>query len=349
MEMSDMRRLITLASLAASGLFGIFSLSAATNAAETTVTVMTQNVNAGTDLKLVLAYLNTSTPSVGVDLTYQEILQSNLPGRAALLAQEIAAIKPQLVSLQEVTLWTTGPDPVHQSPLFDQLQLLRGALAALGQNYSVVAVNPLTNVALPMSSGVWLGFLDRDAVLVRNEAGLSISNTREGTYTNHLTIPSPLGPIDVSRGWIAADVTTDNNTFTFVDTHLESTDPTQPQISLLQAAQAQELAGLFSGTNVVIAGDFNSNATHTPPERTQSVKIMLSSGFTDSWSAVRHGNPGFTWPLFIEDPFAPHPQGPFERIDFIFENGFGIQSVDRIGVKGSHPSDHAGVVAALTF
>ncbi len=344
-----MRKLVTLASLAAVGLFGIFSLSTTTNAVETTVTVMTQNMDAGTDLKLALAYLNTSTPSVGVDLTYQEIVQSDLPGRAALLAKEIAATKPQLVSLQEVTLWTTGPNPFHQSPLFDQLQLLQGALAVLGENYSVVAVNPLTQVAFPMSSGVWLGFLDRDVVLARNGAGLDISNVRQGTYTNHLTIPTPLGSIEVPRGWIAADVKAGDGTFTFVDTHLESTDPSQPQINLLQAAQAQELAGLFSGANVVVAGDFNSNATHTPPEKTQSVEIMLSAGFIDSWSAARHGNPGFTWPLYIEDPFAAHPQGPFERIDFIFENGFGIQSVDRIGLKGAHPSDHAGVVAALTF
>lgn len=344
-----MRRLIRLVLTATAVLLGTFFMVFTASADNGAVTVMTQNMDAGTDLKLALAFINTSTPTVGIDLTYQEILQSDIPGRAALLAHEIATLKPQLVSLQEVTLWTTGPDAFHQSTLFDQLQLLQGALAALGQNYSVVDVNPLTQIALPMSNGTWLGFLDRDAVLVRNGAGLGISNVRHGTYTNHLTIPTSLGNIEVPRGWIAADVASGSNTFTFVDTHLESTYPGQPEINLLQAAQAQELASLFSGGRVVIAGDFNSNATHTPPERTQSVKIMLSSGFTDSWPAVRHGNPGFTWPLYIEDPFAPHPQGPFERIDFIFESGLDVQTVDRIGLKDSHPSDHAGVVAALAF
>jgi endonuclease/exonuclease/phosphatase family metal-dependent hydrolase len=345
-----MRRLVLLAPIAITALLEIFCLSGTAKAAGNTVKVMTQNMDAGTDLKLALAYLNSSTPTVGIDLTYQEILQSNFAGRAAILAQEIATAEPGMVSLQEVTLWSTGPDPVHQSPLFDQLQLLLGALAAQGQNYSVVEVNPLTQIALPMSNGVWLGFLDRDAVLVRNNAGLEISNVRKGTYANHLTIPSPLGNIEVPRGWIAADVTSSGITCTFVDTHLESTYPGQPQVNLLQAAQAQELAGLFSSmAHVVIAGDFNSNATPTPPEQTPSVKIMLASGFTDSWPTVRYGNPGFTWPLYVEDPFAPHPQGPFERIDFIFENGFGIQSVDRIGFKAPHASDHAGVVAVLIF
>jgi endonuclease/exonuclease/phosphatase family metal-dependent hydrolase len=339
-----------LALMGIAALLGALCLSATAKAANTTVRVMTQNMDAGTDLKLALAFLNSNTPTVGIDLTYQEILRSNFAGRAAILAREIAAVEPEMVSLQEVTVWSTGPDPVHQSPLSDQLQLLLGALAAQGQNYSVVEVNPLTQIALPMSNGVWLGFLDRDAVLVRNDAGLEISNVRKGTYANHLTIPSPLGNIEVPRGWIAADVTSDGVTFVFVDTHLESTNPAIPEVSLLQAAQAQELAGLFSGTpRVVVAGDFNSNATATPPEQTESVKIMLASGFTDSWPVVRNGNPGFTWPLFVEDPFAAHPQGPFERIDFIFETGFGIRSVDRIGFKAPHASDHAGVVAELIF
>ncbi len=316
----------------------------------TTVTVMTRNMDAGTDLGFALAYLNTSTPTVGIDLTYQELLQGNFAGRAAILAQEIAAAKPHLVSLQEVTVWSTGPDALHQTPFVDQLQLLRGALAALGEHYSVVEENQLTQIALPMSSGFWLGFLDRDVVLARDPLSLSITNVRKGTFFAKLTIPSPLGDIEAPRGWIAADVTLGDNTFTFVDTHLESTLPGQPAVSLLQAAQAQELAILFGGTNrVVIAGDFNSNATRTPPEQTQSVGVMLTSGLTDAWPAVNHGNPGFTWPLYVEDPLAAHPKGPFERIDFIFERGLAIQSVDRIGWKAPHASDHAGVVAGLAF
>jgi endonuclease/exonuclease/phosphatase family metal-dependent hydrolase len=345
-----MRRSVFVGATAVAVLLSLFSVGNAAYAAGPTVTVMTQNMDAGTDLGFALAYLNTATPTVGIDLTYQEILQNNFAGRAAILAHEIAAAKPHMVSLQEVTLWTTGPDPVHQTPLFDQLQLLTGALAALGEDYSVVDVNQLTTIALPMSSGVWLGFVDRDVVLARNHAGLGIANVRKSTYVAELSFPSPLGPIAVPRGWIAADVTLGSNTFTFVDTHLESTYPGQPQINLLQAAQAQELATLFSGiARVVIGGDFNSNATHTPPEQTPSVGIMLASGFTDSWSAANHGNPGFTWPLYVEDPLAAHPQGPFQRIDFIFNEGFAIQSVDRIGWKAPHASDHAGVVAVLIF
>lgn len=91
----------------------------------TTVTVMTQNMDAGTDLKFALAYLNTDTPTVGIDLTYQELLSSNFAGRAGILARKIAAAKPHIVAPQEATLWSTGSNATDQTPKYDQLQLLQ--------------------------------------------------------------------------------------------------------------------------------------------------------------------------------------------------------------------------------
>ena len=334
----------------------LVSLPALSAAPRTTVRVMTANMDAGTDLGFALAYLNTSTPTVGIDLTYQEILQSNFVGRAAILAQQIAASQPDLVSLQEVTVWSKGPSPFNLVPEIDQEQLLLGALAALGQDYSVVQVNNLTSVAVPMSNGEWLGFLDRNVVLARNNAGFTVSHPSQGIFNAKLTIPLPLplpppfNAVDVVQGWIAADITFGTNTFTFVDTHLAGQLSGAPDLTGLQVLQAQQLATLFSGANpLVIAGDFNSNATHTPPEQTPSVSIMKESGLTDTWPAANHGEPGFTWPLYVEDPLAAHPRGPFERIDFIFERGLGIEFVQRVGWTGAHASDHASVVAALSF
>ena len=311
----------------------------------TTIKVMTQNMDAGTDLGLALAYLNTDTPTVGIDLTYQEILQGNLEGRAAILAQQIAASQPDLVSLQEVTLWS-----LDFAPLFDQLDLLQNALADLGQNYSVVKVNEITSLAAPTSDFHLLGFLDRDVILSRDDAALSIANIQSGKFAASFTIPdTPLGDITVEQGWISAEVTLDGDTFTFVDTHLASSFPGL-DLSQVQDLQAQELAALFGGTTrLVIAGDFNSNATHTPVEHTPSYATMLDAGLTDTWVAAHRGQPGFTWPLYVEDPLGIHPAGPFERIDLIFETGLGIESVNRIGWTGRHASDHAGVIATLSF
>jgi endonuclease/exonuclease/phosphatase family metal-dependent hydrolase len=340
---SRVRRFFFMAVLAA-------AVTVATEATSATVTVMTQNMDAGTDLGFVLAYLNTSTPTVGIDLTCQELPKSDFEGRATELARQIAEVKPDLISLQEVTLWSSGPDPYHLTPLFDQLALLLSALEGSGEEYVVLAVNPLTTAALPMSSGTWLGYLDRDVVLMRNRPGLTAANIRKNTFAAILTMPTPLGELKAPQGWIAADVTVSGSTFTVVETHLQSMIPGHPEVAQLQVLQAQELASTDFGTNpVVIAGDFNSNATHTPPERTPSVAVMESAGYIDTWRAANRGNPGFTWPLYLEDPFRQHPNGPFERIDFIFQRGLGIQTVDRIGWKAPHASDHAGVVATLSF
>ena len=51
---------------------------------------------------------------------------SNIPVRAANLADEILAAKPDLVALQEVSIWRTGAimQPPAADVLYDQLDLL---------------------------------------------------------------------------------------------------------------------------------------------------------------------------------------------------------------------------------
>jgi hypothetical protein len=130
-----MQRLISVAAISASLFLGVSGASKV-YAADNTVKVMTQNMDAGTDLKLAVAYINTPTPTVGIDLTYQEILQSNFAARAAILAQEIASNKPDVVSLQEVTLWTTRQPtgqvcvPATLTPLFAVCRASTGSFRA---------------------------------------------------------------------------------------------------------------------------------------------------------------------------------------------------------------------------
>jgi endonuclease/exonuclease/phosphatase family metal-dependent hydrolase len=316
------------------------------------VTVMQKNMDTGTDFGFFFSNLQTD-PALGVQLTFAEIQKNDYPGRASLLAQEIAAAHPLVVGLEEATLLTSGPDPTNTpNVLVDQLQLLLGALAAQGQSYYVVGTNTLTDLPFAVSQDFAVRFTDRDAIIAR--AGLpadelSITNVQSHIYGTVLQIPG----LTALRGWISADVTTNGNAFRFVCTHLESSGGLygNPDVDLVQAAQAAELATTFLGSPlpVAIAADFNSNATHTPPEQTLSFEIMLQAGYTDTWSAVHRGIPGFTWPMYLEDPLRPYPNGPFERIDFIF--GLGIQplDVDRTGLKKPWSSDHAGVVATLEF
>lgn len=314
--------------------FGGFYSQALANSADGNVAVMTKNMDAGTDFGFFFA-----DPATGVQLTLQEVLKNDYPARASLLAKEIAAARPDVVGLQEVTIWST---PIG---VVDQLQLLLDALAAQGQPYSVVAVNTLTQLSFPVDGGV-ASFTDRDVIIARVGSPINISNVHTSLYGTLL--PLPIG-VTVLRGWISADVTAGGNTFRFVTTHLESSGGLygNPMVNDIQAAQAYELAVTFASSPfpVVIAGDFNSNATHTPPEQTLSYNIMLQAGYVDMWKSLNHGIPGFTWPLYLEDPLRNHTQGPLERIDLVFAHGLSATAVVRTGLKAPYASDHAGVLA----
>ena len=312
-----------------------------------TFTAMTKNMDAGTDFGFFFANLQTN-PALGVQLTFEEFMKNDFPGRAALLAQEIIAAGPQVVGLQEVTLLRSGPDPSNTpNVLIDQLQLLLGALAAEGHPYYLVGSQDLVDLAFPVAAGGAVRFTDRDAIIARADlpaSQLAVTNFQKHIYSTILSLPG----LTVRRGWLSANVAIGSDAFLFVTTHLESSGGLygNPAVDLIQAAQAAELAATFATSSipVVIAADFNSNATHTPPEQTLSVGIMLTTGYTDAWRAVHRGIPGFTWPLYIEDPLRPHPQGPFERIDFIFSLGVQPASAERTGLKAPQSADHAGVV-----
>src|SRR5205814_424607 len=118
------------------------------------VKIMTQNMDAGTDLTFAVAeLLGILAPGVGVEFTYQEILAADIPHRTALLAAKVAAEKPDLLALQEVTLWRTGVSVDGAiNVLTDQLQLLLADLAATGSPYDIVAVNTLGDLTLPKAS-----------------------------------------------------------------------------------------------------------------------------------------------------------------------------------------------------
>src|ERR1019366_5419872 len=123
----------------------------------------------GTDLSFAIAeLLGFLPPGVGVELTYDEVLASEIPGRAALLAAKVADKKPDLLALQEAWLWRTGASVNNATTvLYDQLQLLLADLAAAGVPYDIVAVNTLGDQALPRASGGALRITDRDALLIR--------------------------------------------------------------------------------------------------------------------------------------------------------------------------------------
>jgi endonuclease/exonuclease/phosphatase family metal-dependent hydrolase len=327
---------------------------AATAQNQAGVTIMTQNMDAGTDLSFVVAL---GAPD-GVDLTLAEIQASHVPERADLIAARIAAEKPDMVGLQEATLWRIGPTPETATQiLYDQLELLLSALAKRGAAYEIVAVNRLTDLALPGSSGA-LRYTDRDALLIRSDLrppAFHISNTHTHIFDAALNFQG----LVVLQGWISADVHVGNSHFRLVVTHLESPVPGVPEATDVQVAQASELIQTLRNLTipVVLCGDFNSDAEFgNGPDATPSVALIEAVGYADTWKIANPGDPGYTWPLFLEDQAPPNffvPFFPFERIDLFFSRGIQVISVKEIftpAPDGSMPpfgSDHAGVIATF--
>jgi endonuclease/exonuclease/phosphatase family metal-dependent hydrolase len=295
----------------------------------------------------------------GVDLTLAEIQASNIPKRADLLARKIAREQPHMVALQEVTLWRVGQTPETATHvLYDQLELLLQALAKHRVAYEVVAVNRLTDLALPGSQGA-LRYTDRDALLVRSDLrrpAFHISNTHTHLYKAAFDFQGLL----LVQGWISADVHVGHNHFHLVVTHLESPVPDVPEATDVQVAQASELIDTLHNLTipVVVCGDFNSDANFGKgPDATPSVALFEAAGYADTWKVANPSDPGYTWPLFLDDQLPPPyffaPYHPFERIDLFFSRGIQVISAKEVLAPARHGSmppygsDHAGVIATF--
>lgn len=332
------------------------------------VKVMTYNMDAGTDL---LYFFSGIDAVSATQATYTELLATDFQGRARLLANQIAIEQPDLISLQEVTLWQTisvdSEGSENTAVLADQLKLLMYALAARHQHYRIVASQDLTDIMGPLDDtySLLLSFLDRNVILARTDlekSEMRLSNMQAGIYLTTI-VPLPGFPPELN-GWLSVDVKVGDKSFRFFATHLESPISVSDYTQYLQGL---ELVGILdqSPYPVILAGDFNSDASglNYGPDLTPTAGMISGEGYADAWSTWQMNHPGtshkkdygLTWPLYLEDP----PVGeilhdglpyPSERIDLIFVDpdlAGDILHVDVVGNKAPFPSDHAGVVATL--
>jgi endonuclease/exonuclease/phosphatase family metal-dependent hydrolase len=316
------------------------------------VTIMTQNMDAGTDFGPVLGATTLQQFLAAVTATYQEVQASNIPERAQAVATEIGAKQPDLVGLQEVPLWRTGSlgQPPATTVQFDGLQSLLDALSQQGLPYTPVAILNEFDLEGPSSLGFDVRYTDRDVLLARTgDDAPELSNIQQQHYSTTLTIPSLFGPVAVPRGWESVDVKIRGRSFRFVTTHLEEVSAS------VQVAQGNELLQVPGNTSlpVVFVGDFNSAAAGGP-HQTPTYGNLIAAGLVDSWNVANPNDPGYTWPLHGEDPYTSSST-PTERIDLVLlRGGFGTLGAQLVGnikadltPSGLWPSDHAGVVATL--
>ena len=116
-----------------------------TNQDHRRVTVMTQNLFLGADLNPIFRAPSLFALFAAVGGAWNSVQANDFPARAQALADEIAAARPDLVGLQEATLYRTdvppdGPATPAETVAYDYLQLLVDALAQRGLSYEPVSV-----------------------------------------------------------------------------------------------------------------------------------------------------------------------------------------------------------------
>lgn len=325
--------------------------------------VMTYNVDEGSDFLEVASAKNATQFLIAVGETIAQVRATNPPQRMQAAAAMIAAAAPALVSLQEVDQWSSGPfNPVTQSCgavsiEFDMLQELTDALAAQGAHYAVAARTrqytfpPTPGLILP-GTFLCVQVFNDNVTLARTDLDpdkFQWSNAQSGQFANFVSLPTPIGVVPLPRVWSSLDVNFNGRGFRFINTHLESFDPS---IRELQGAELR--AGPAStALPVVIAMDSNAQAFPLPQDATYS--DFLAAGYGDAWAEVFPADPGLTCcqAQLVNNPVSQLSQ----RIDLILTRGgveaqnaaiFGADASSKTA-GGLWPSDHAAVAAQLVI
>lgn len=347
------------------------------------VKVMTRNIFLGADLGPALNATSFQQFTAANGDILEEVDRTDFPRRAIGLSQEIQQKKPDLIGLQEVAWWRTGPTPgaPHQSSSnaqseftatttrYDFLQLLLDQLEARGLDYKVVVSKDEFDFEAPadtdnnpdtgLAGGDIQGRLTmRDVILVNADSKVKAKakNPSSGTYANLFT-PNISGlDVPVTRGWTATDVTVKKGKgkdvvkkkFRFANTHFEAFDD-ETQRPSIRALQAQEfLAGPAKGKKpVIILGDFNSNVPPVQPGDEQAFQTLLDGGFRSV---------ALTQPITccVSNVFTAPPSEFDHQVDHIMTNQpkskvklVNSSATGREQVNGIYNSDHAGVFSTL--
>jgi hypothetical protein len=349
---------------------GALAVPASAAAAKDDVTVMSRNLYLGADLNEAIGAPDLASAVDGAGRIYNEVVRTNFPERAVLLANEIKKAKADLVGLQEVALWQEetpsngggppiGPGTVPATTVkYDFMELL---MDQLGPKYRVVGFQNEFTGELPAdvdgddSTGSPFGAdLDfrltmRDAILARK--GVKTKKVKSGNYETRFQTSIQGVDVFADRGWVSTQANVGGTKFRFVDTHLEAFgDPA------IREAQAQELVSgpAKSGKDVVLVGDMNSDKDDTGGNE-GAYNVIRKAGFVER--QVKGGTSGHDDSLNI-----PNDQGEFKRtIDFVFVNNkkikldksrseiVGRDDPSLMTPSGLWPSDHAGVVSSLLF
>jgi hypothetical protein len=342
------------------------------------VTVMTQNMDEGSDFPEINAARTYDDFIAAVTTTYQKILATKPGERAAAMALEIAKKQPDLVALHEASILRIGPlfsappPPSATDVKMDLIGSLLSELGKLGQPYALV-VDPNTptigrstnlDFEAPSTLEFDVRLTDQDAIIARTDIDMRTTAVEVKHFSDVQTTTTAVGSITIPGGWVQLDATIRGLPLRFVSVHL---DP-GPDFDV-QANQATELVQHAGTTDlpIVFGGDFNAPPVNVPGNpHYKTYQNLIGSGLTDAWNK---DDPGFTC---CQDANLLNPDSKLSyRIDMVLYRGglyksgvpgkdwsveIDVDNIELVGDKqgdktpsGLWPSDHAGVVATLGF
>ncbi len=222
---------------------------------------------------------------------------------------------------------------------------------------------------------------DHDVTLRRSDVDVTLSYS--DNFLANFPVPTPAGPIVFKRGYNIVDVDIKGRSYRFVNTHLEVSG--NPFANGFQFAQAFELTQILDGLAnllgdeiIILVGDLNSDPAEGPlvecalPPTFDSLglcptsyAVMAGNEYMDTWT-VRNGASADGFTCCQEDLLTNDDSLLDERIDHIWVRPplggaqgpnflaavhsitLGDRQKDRTA-SWFWPSDHAGVVAGMTF
>jgi endonuclease/exonuclease/phosphatase family metal-dependent hydrolase len=274
------------------------------------VNVMTRNLYLGADLAPAIAAKNTNEFVEANGKILRDVTANDFPVRAKGLAQEILKKKPDLVGLQEVALWRTGPPslepllspagPTATTVRYDYLAELLAQLNKGKKRYRVAVVQQEFDFEAPADENGVAGdgpngyikdaeingrLTMRDVILVRLGAGVVTSHPRKGNFNAMLNVKLSGVEVKVLRGWTALDAKVrGSGKFRFVNTHLEAFDDSN-EVPSIRAQQAAELVAndgpATTGLPVILVGDLNSDDNTVEGGDRQAYQTLVKAGMRE--------------------------------------------------------------------
>jgi endonuclease/exonuclease/phosphatase family metal-dependent hydrolase len=326
-----------------------------------TATVMTYNVYLGANLQPLFQENDPIKLVLKAAAIFAHLDLVDFRVRAVAIAQQIIEQDPDVVALQEVSLWQTAPssDPLQLTTRYDFLQILLDEFQRQGHPFRAVSINPNFTGMLPIDFTGTLGkFTDRNVIIApadEADSELMTSNPAQDVYDRTLDVEVGGMTLQVQRGWASIDVLSNGMSFRFFDTHVEAFDPN------IRKEQVAELVQIMSASPipVVLGGDINIFPRGVRALDNATWSLLGGAGFRDAWVVAECFEPRFT--AGQTDDLNNVPSILDNTVDYVlFDKDFETKTVEQsCDIAGEElddrtdtfpalwPSDHAAVAMDL--